>query len=170
MLPTDQFDFVFSRFGTMFFANPVAGLRNMRKALHPGGRMVAIFWRERKDNPWLSMAKDIVLEYLPAPGDDALTCGPGPFSMSGEETARAMMASAGYSEISFRRVDAPVMIGRTVKEAIEFRCPLVRLERSFAKRARLLKKLRPQIEAALALAISRQTLSDSGIVMPQPLG
>ena len=41
-LPQNQFDFVFSRFGTMFFANPVAGLRNMRKALRPGGRMVHI--------------------------------------------------------------------------------------------------------------------------------
>ncbi len=53
-LPTDEFDFVFARFGTMFFANPVAGLRNMRRALKPGGRMVHIVWRNRADNPWLS--------------------------------------------------------------------------------------------------------------------
>jgi hypothetical protein len=43
----------------MFFANPVAGLRNMRKALRPGGRMVHIVWRARADNPWLSMAKEV---------------------------------------------------------------------------------------------------------------
>ncbi len=150
MLPTDQFDFVFARFGTMFFANPVAGLRNMRKALHPGGQMVHIVWRERKDNPWLSMAKDIVLEYLPAPGDDALTCGPGPFSMSGEETVRAMMASAGYTNISFRRVDAPVMIGRTVKEAIEFQLSIGPAGEVFREAGPLAEKLRPQIEAALS--------------------
>ena len=66
-LPTEEFDFVFARFGTMFFANPVAGLRNMRKALKPGGKMVHIVWRNRADNPWLSMAKDVVLEFLPQP-------------------------------------------------------------------------------------------------------
>ena len=61
----------------MFFANPVAGLRNMRKALRPGGRMVHIVWRERADNPWLSMAKDIVLRFLPPPGEDAQDLRPG---------------------------------------------------------------------------------------------
>ena len=106
-LPADNFDFVFARFGTMFFANPVAGLRNMRKALRPGGKMVHIVWRNRADNPWLSMAKDVVLEFLPQPGDDAQTCGPGPFSMSNEETVGAMMKSAGYEDVEFKRVDWP---------------------------------------------------------------
>src|SRR6185369_13624241 len=86
-----EYDFVFSRFGTMFFANPVAGLRNMRLALKPGGRMVHIVWRNRADNPWLSVARDVVLRFLPQPGADALTCGPGPFSMSDEATVRIMM-------------------------------------------------------------------------------
>ena len=81
-LPDARFDFVFARFGTQFFANPVAGLRNMRKALKPGGRMAHIVWRDRADNPWLSMAKDIVLRFVPPPGDNAQTCGPGPFSMT----------------------------------------------------------------------------------------
>ena len=91
MLPEAQFDFVFARFGTMFFNNPVAGLRNMRKALKPGGRLMHIVWRDRADNPWLSMAKDIVLNILPPPGDNALTCGPGPFSMFNEELVNEMV-------------------------------------------------------------------------------
>src|SRR5688572_20509156 len=119
-LPTDQYDFVFARFGTMFFANPVAGLRNMRKALRPGGRMVHIVWRNRVDNPWLSMAKDVVLGFLPPPGPDAQTCGPGPFSMADETTVRMMMTSAGYEQIEFRRVDAQVLIGADVADAIAF--------------------------------------------------
>jgi ubiquinone/menaquinone biosynthesis C-methylase UbiE len=106
-LPTNEYDFVFARFGTMFFANPVAGLRNMRKALRPGGRMVHIVWRNRADNPWLSMAKEVVLRFLPEPGAGAQTCGPGPFSMSDESTVRSMMTIAGYDQIEFRRVDAP---------------------------------------------------------------
>jgi ubiquinone/menaquinone biosynthesis C-methylase UbiE len=93
-----EYDFVFSRFGTMFFANPVAGLRNMRKALKPGGIMTHIVWRTRADNPWLSMAKDVVLKFLPPPGEDALTCGPGPFSMADEPMVTKMMEIAFWSE------------------------------------------------------------------------
>jgi ubiquinone/menaquinone biosynthesis C-methylase UbiE len=165
-LPENQFDFVFSRFGTMFFANPVAGLRNMRKALRPGGRMVHIVWRGRADNPWLSMAKDIVLEFLPPPGDDAQTCGPGPFSMSDEDTVRAMMTAAGYSEIEFRRVDAPVLIGSDVSDAIAFQLAIGPAGEVFREAGEVAEKKRPEIEAALAEAIDRQKTSADGIVMP----
>ena len=82
--------------------------------------MVHIVWRTRADNPWLSMAKDVVRRFLPEPGTDALTCGPGPFSMSDETTVRAMMKAAGYDEIEFRRVDVPVLIGNDVADAIAF--------------------------------------------------
>ena len=64
-LPVNEYDFVFAHFGTMFFTNPVAGMRNMRLALKPGGTMVHIVWRDRVDNPWLSMAKEVVLKFLP---------------------------------------------------------------------------------------------------------
>jgi ubiquinone/menaquinone biosynthesis C-methylase UbiE len=165
-LPESQFDFVFSRFGTMFFANPVAGLRNMRKALRPGGRMVHIVWRGRNDNPWLSMAKDIVLEFLPPPGDDAQTCGPGPFSMSDEKTVRAMMTAAGYSEIEFRRVDAPVVVGSDVSDAIAFQLAIGPAGEVFREAGEVAEKKRPEIEAALAEAIDRQKTSADGIVMP----
>jgi ubiquinone/menaquinone biosynthesis C-methylase UbiE len=165
-LPESQFDFVFSRFGTMFFANPVAGLRNMRKALRPSGRMVHIVWRGRNDNPWLSMAKDIVLEFLPPPGDDAQTCGPGPFSMSDEKTVRAMMTAAGYSEIEFRRVDAPVVVGSDVSDAIAFQLAIGPAGEVFREAGEVAEKKRPEIEAALAEAIDRQKTSADGIVMP----
>jgi SAM-dependent methyltransferase len=58
--------FCFSRFGNQFFENPVAGLRNMRKNLKPGGIMMMIVWRDIKDNPWLGSAKDVVLRFLPS--------------------------------------------------------------------------------------------------------
>src|SRR5690606_11559353 len=47
------YDFCFSRFGTQFFENPVAGLRNMRRSLKPGGTMTMIVWRDIELNPWL---------------------------------------------------------------------------------------------------------------------
>jgi len=164
-LPTNQYDFVFARFGTMFFANPVAGLRNMRKALRPGGRMVHIVWRARADNPWLSMAKEVVLRFLPEPGADAQTCGPGPFSMSDEATVRQMMTIAGYQQIEFRRVDAPVLIGNDVADAIAFQLAIGPAGEVFREAGQEAEAKRAQIEAALAEAIKRQKTSAQGIVM-----
>ena len=164
-LPLNDFDFVFARFGTMFFANPVAGLRNMRKALRPGGRMVHIVWRDRADNPWLSMAKDVVLRFLPEPGANAQTCGPGPFSMSNEETTRAMMMSAGFRDIEFQRVDAPVVVGANVSDAIAFQLAIGPAGEVFREAGAEAEAKRGQIEAALAEAINRQKVAAEGIVM-----
>lgn len=164
-LPVNQFDFVFARFGTMFFANPVAGLRNMRKALRPGGRMVHIVWRTRADNPWLSMAKDVVLEFLPQPGVDAQTCGPGPFSMADESVVRAMMSAAGYAEIEFRRVDAPVVVGNDVEDAIAFQLSIGPAGEVFREAGALGESKRVDIEAALGREISLQRAGVQGVVM-----
>jgi len=164
-LPANQFDFAFARFGTMFFVNPVAGLRNMRRALKPGGRMVHIVWRNRADNPWLSMAKDIVLGFLPEPGADAQTCGPGPFSMANEETVRAMMTAAGYYQSEFRRVDAPVLVGRDVADAIAFQLAIGPAGEVFREAGAEAEAQRDRIEAALADAINRQKIAADGIVM-----
>lgn len=164
-LPEGEFDFVFARFGTMFFANPVAGLRNMRKALKPGGRMVHIVWRERADNPWLSMAKDVVLRFLPQPGDDAATCGPGPFSMSNPETVTKMMELAGYTDIRLERVDVPVFVGKDVADAIAFQLAIGPAGEVFREAGELAEERRGEIEAALAEAIAEQTIGADGIMM-----
>ena len=145
-LPTNAYDVVFARFGTMFFANPVAGLRNMRKSLKPGGRMVHIVWRNRADNPWLSMAKDVVLRFLPEPGADAQTCGPGPFSMADEATVRSMMTIAGYDQIAFQRVDAPVLIGNDVADAIAFQLAIGPAGEVFREAGQEAEAKRPEIE------------------------
>jgi ubiquinone/menaquinone biosynthesis C-methylase UbiE len=119
-----NYDLVFSRFGTMFFENPVAAMRNMRRALKPGGRFTMIVWRRIEDNPWLGAAKAIALEHLPLPGADARTCGPGPFSMADEEVVAAQMRAAGYADVAFERVDAPVRMGDSIEDAIGFQLAL----------------------------------------------
>ena len=161
-----EHDFVFSRFGTMFFASPVAGLRNMRAALKPGGIVTHIVWRTRADNPWLSMAKDVVLKFLPPPGEDALTCGPGPFSMADQEMVTGMMKAAGYADISFRRVDAPVLVGRSIDDAIDFQLALGPAGEVYREAGAVAEERRDEIRAALAEAIAVQTTSDEGIIMP----
>ena len=115
-----EFDFCFSRFGTQFFQNPVAGLRNMRSALKPGATMTMIVWRSRTDNPWLNLSREIVLRHLPPVEAEAATCGPGPFSMADTEIVTKQLAAAGYSGVHFKRIDVEVMVGRSVEEAIDF--------------------------------------------------
>jgi ubiquinone/menaquinone biosynthesis C-methylase UbiE len=114
------YDFCFSRFGTQFFENPVAALRNMRLALKPDGIMTMIVWRARADNPWLTLSKDIVLRYLPPVSEDAATCGPGPFSMSDTEVVTKQLQIAGYADVKFERIDAEVFVGRDLDEAVAF--------------------------------------------------
>jgi ubiquinone/menaquinone biosynthesis C-methylase UbiE len=115
-----EHDFCFSRFGTQFFENPVAGLRNMRTSLKPGGIMTMIVWRGIKDNPWLGFAKQIVLEYLPPPGENAQTCGPGPFSMADTGVVTKQLEIAGYKDIGFEQIDAPVFVGKDLDDAVAF--------------------------------------------------
>ncbi len=160
-----EYDFVFSRFGTMFFANPVGGLRNMRTALKPGGMMTHIVWRARDDNPWLSMAKDVVLKFLPPPGEDARTCGPGPFSMTDQPMVAKMMEIAGYEDITFKRVDVPVVVGRTVEDAINFQLAIGPAGEVFREAGEKAEAKRGEINAALAEAINAQRKDADGIVM-----
>jgi SAM-dependent methyltransferase len=117
----DRFDLAFSRFGTMFFTNPVAALRNVRGALVPGGRLVMVVWRRREDNDWLYRAQTIVEQIVSRPEEhDDPTCGPGPFSMAGADTTSDILVHAGFADIALRRCDIPILIGRDLQEAVDF--------------------------------------------------
>lgn len=116
----DGFDRAFSRMGTMFFANPVAALRNVRQALVPGGRLCMVVWRQKPDNPWLHQAELAVEEVVERRADsDEPTCGPGPFSMADADTTSGILVSAGYEDISLTRSDIPMLIGRDLEEATD---------------------------------------------------
>ena len=116
----DTFDLAFSRFGTMFFANPVAALRNVRCALAPDGRLVMVVWRRRTDNDWLYRAQTIVEAIVSRPEEyDEPTCGPGPFSMADADTTSEILLHAGFEDVSLRRYEHPILVGHDVDEAID---------------------------------------------------
>jgi SAM-dependent methyltransferase len=114
------YEMAFSRMGTMFFANPVAALRNVRSALVPGGKLVMVVWRRREDNAWLYRAQEIVEGIVQRPEQyDDPTCGPGPFSMAGADTTSDILVHAGFSDIALHRCDMPILAGRDVEEAVD---------------------------------------------------
>jgi ubiquinone/menaquinone biosynthesis C-methylase UbiE len=116
-----QFDYAFSRMGVMFFASPVAALRNVRAALRPGGRFCAAVWRRKLDNDWVRRAELVVAEYLEHPEEtDEPTCGPGPFSMADADTVSEQLKLAGFESISLQRCDLPIKVGDDLDHAVEF--------------------------------------------------
>ena len=148
-------DFCFSRFGTQFFENPVAGLRNMRASLKPGGTMTMIVWRGINDNPWLGLAKEIVLRYLPPPGDNAQTCGPGPFSMANVETVTKQLQIAGYRSIEFERIDAQVFVGNDLDDAVAFQLEIGPAGEVYREAGHQAEKRRDEIVTALKAEIAK---------------
>lgn len=116
-----DFDLCFSRFGVQFFENPVAGFRHLRSALRPSGTLAVIAWRELEENTFFRVPKQVVTRFLPAPDESA---GPGPFSMADTELVSRQLGAAGYREIAFERIDAPILVGRSVDEAVAFQLAL----------------------------------------------
>ena len=157
-------DFCFSRFGTQFFENPVAGLRNMRLALRPGGLMTMIVWRARADNPWLTLSKDILLRYLPPVKEDASTCGPGPFSMTDTEAVTRQLRIAGYSDARFERIDAEVLVGRDLDEAIAFQLAIGPAGEVYREAGKEAERLHKKLVAALKDEL-RQFVRPEGVMM-----
>jgi ubiquinone/menaquinone biosynthesis C-methylase UbiE len=160
-----DFDFCFSRFGTQFFENPVAGLKSMRRSLKPGGTMTMIVWRGIEDNPWLGMAKDIVLRFLPPPGEDGRSCGPGPFSMASESLVTKQLEIAGYTGLKFERVDAPLMVGNSPDDAVGFQLALGPAGEVFREAGEEAEKQRSEITAALLSELSQYETGE-GVVLP----
>jgi ubiquinone/menaquinone biosynthesis C-methylase UbiE len=150
-----EYDFCFSRFGMMFFSSPVAAMRNIKNALRPGGRLMFITWRTIDDNPWLGIPKKVALEFLPPPGDDAQTCGPGPFSMANPEVVTAQLKAAGFDDIHFKRTDGPVMVGTTPEQAMQFQLALGPAGEIFREAGAEAEHRRAEIEDALRTELAR---------------
>lgn len=161
-----SFDLCFSRFGMMFFENPVAAMRNIRNALKPGGDLVFIVWRDLSENPWVGLPKAVVQDFLPPPGEDAQTCGPGPFSMADPDVVRKQLQIAGFEDITFDATDGPVTVGDSLRNAIDFQLAIGPAGEVFREAGKLAEDRREQIEAALRRALKPYQQADGSIVMP----
>jgi SAM-dependent methyltransferase len=99
-----SFDLLASRFGVMFFADPVLSFANMRTALKPSGRLAFACWREPKENPWMMAPLQAVYKHVPklppqGPED------PGPFSFAAEARVHRILDAAGFKNIAMEPCD-----------------------------------------------------------------
>ncbi len=107
-----EFDLCFSRFGMMFFSE--SRRRHAQRPDRAQARRPARLHHvahARRQRLWLGLPKHVVLNFLPPPGEDAATCGPGPFSMANPDVVSAQLKAAGFVDPTYARVDGPVMVG-----------------------------------------------------------
>jgi SAM-dependent methyltransferase len=103
-------DLVFSRFGVMFFGDPVAAFANLRQALKPAGRLVFACWREPSLNPWMMTPLQAAYQHvprMPRPGPEE----PGPFSFGNPERVQRILAGAGFATPTLEPIDLTFDIG-----------------------------------------------------------
>jgi SAM-dependent methyltransferase len=120
-LPLHQLnaELIVSRFGVMFFGDPVAAFANLRTGLTPGGRVRFACWRPVQENPWLQIPLHAVYEHaprLPKPDPEE----PGPFSFADVDRVTRKLTSAGFTPPSFTPLDLELDLaaGGTLEDAV----------------------------------------------------
>lgn len=153
------FDVVLSSFGVMFFDDPAAAFRNLRKALRRGGRLAFVCWRTRAENPvfttgFAEAAAVLGLREMPGPG--------AAFSLASTGRVGALLSGAGFDGIEFVKADEPMLIGRDVDDVLEY-------ERTSPTATEILTGLSPAQADELTRLVRDRLMayaSPDGVTMP----
>jgi SAM-dependent methyltransferase len=105
-----RFDLAFSRFGVMFFDDPVAAFANIRRALKSSGRLAFVCWRPVRENGWVTSGLEVVLSHVPRP-EPMDPNAPGPFAFADAERVKGILAEAGFRDVGLRAFDADILMG-----------------------------------------------------------
>jgi ubiquinone/menaquinone biosynthesis C-methylase UbiE len=118
--PAERFDVSISRFGTMFFGDPVAAFTNIARAMRREGRLVMMVWQDHHRNEW-----SVSIQRALAGGADVTAASlgaPDPFSLADPTTTERVLDTAGFDEAAFTDVHEPVYYGPDVAAALEWVC------------------------------------------------
>jgi len=112
--PAAQVDLCISRFGVMFFSDPVAAFANIGRAMRPGARLVSMVWQSRERNEWATAVQSAL-----APGTTATAGAADPFSLGDPAVATRILTAAGFASVAFAEVHEPVFYGVDVDAAYD---------------------------------------------------
>ena len=112
--PNAHFDLCISRFGVMFFADPIAAFANIARAMRPEARLALMVWQGQQHNEW-SIAIQGALAAEKAPSANA----PATFSLGERAATTRLLTAAGFASIDFAEVHEPVFYGPDIDAAYE---------------------------------------------------
>ena len=113
----ELYDLAFSRFGVMFFADPVAAFANIHANLKASGRLCFICWRLPQDNPWLAIPAAATQPFQPPqPEGD----GPNPFAFADQDYVSGILTEAGFQAPNFSLCEATLTLGEDIAAAVSF--------------------------------------------------
>jgi SAM-dependent methyltransferase len=114
--PPAHFDLCISRFGAMFFTDPVAAFTNIGRSMRRGARLVMLVWQDPERNEWFTAPREALRgPNPPAPAASDLE----PFSLADPATTEAIVTSAGFANIGFTGLYEPVYYGPTCDAAYD---------------------------------------------------
>jgi SAM-dependent methyltransferase len=111
------FDVAISRFGTMFFTDPITAFTTIAAGLRPGGRLALATWQPLTANDWLIVPGAALLRHGRMPAIDS---GPGMFAQSDPAVVEQVLADAGFDQVHLTDVRLPLTLGPDVDEAIDY--------------------------------------------------
>ena len=127
----NHYDAVFSRFGVMFFDDPIAAFRNIRRAVKPKGRLAYVCWASRKDNPWIRVPTGASRPFLDIPAPPPQDS-PGQFAMERKERITEILVESGWSDITIKKFEIDHFMGITLNDAASFICQMGPMSEPFA--------------------------------------
>ena len=112
-----SFDALYSRFGIMFFDDPVAGFANLGAAMRPGGRLSFVCWRPPEYNQFMTEGVRVIAPLI-APPPPPPPNAPGPYAFADADRVRAILTSAGWSSVEIDPQDTTILVAANLDEAI----------------------------------------------------
>jgi SAM-dependent methyltransferase len=153
------FDAAFSRFGVMFFSDPVAAFANIRKALRAGGRLAFVCWRPFAENVWMRAPQEAAAPFMPeSPPVDPTA--PGPFAFADAQRLRGILGDAGFQDIAIEKFDR-LIGGGDLEQSLELALRVGPLGGALRPHPELMNKVSDAVKAALAGYMTPQ-----GVLMP----
>lgn len=124
---------LFSRFGVMFFDDPVAAFANLRTALVDDGRLCFACWQAPRENPWMSIAGRAIQPLLPEPETPPDPLAPGPFAFADPERVRGILEAAGFADVDCADLRPRLHLADDLDEALDFQSRVGPLARALAE-------------------------------------